>query len=247
MRDLLGRATAAAGRAPAVVAWAARCIAASAAADGRGDPGRRAGRRTRAAGDQRGPGAGGQQQRRARRQGADVGGFEDLLAAQRDLLAGAAVAVADGDGPARRAGRPGWPGRGRAAGQSTPAPMTFLVAAPHRAAMPWLAPDGDALLVGLQDGDRDHAAASRGGSTARAGPRSGRCWRPRPATTTIGGSSRPPARSAWRRPARITVSVSAAISGDAADRDFGQQVEGVAAGRERGRVERRQACRRAAG
>ena len=38
-------------------------------------------------------------------------------------------------------------------------------------------------------------------------------------TTTIGGSSRPPFRSAWRRPARITVSVSAAISGDAADRD----------------------------
>ena len=35
----------------------------------------------------------------------------------------------------------------------------------------------------------------------------------------MGGSSRPPARSACRRPARITVSVSAAISGDAADRD----------------------------
>ena len=35
----------------------------------------------------------------------------------------------------------------------------------------------------------------------------------------MGGSSRPPLRSAWRRPARITVSVSAAISGEAADRD----------------------------
>ena len=37
--------------------------------------------------------------------------------------------------------------------------------------------------------------------------------------TAMGGSSRPPFRSACRRPARITVSVSAAISGEAADRD----------------------------
>ncbi len=36
---------------------------------------------------------------------------------------------------------------------------------------------------------------------------------------TIGGSSRPPAVSACRRPARIAMSVSAAISGDAAARD----------------------------
>ena len=37
--------------------------------------------------------------------------------------------------------------------------------------------------------------------------------------STIGGSSRPPARSAARRPARMTASVSAAISGAAAARD----------------------------
>jgi len=38
--------------------------------------------------------------------------------------------------------------------------------------------------------------------------------------TTIGGSSRPPSRSARRSAARIAVSDSAAISGAAADRDF---------------------------
>ena len=36
---------------------------------------------------------------------------------------------------------------------------------------------------------------------------------------TMGGSRRPPACSARRRPARIVVSVSPAISGAAADRD----------------------------
>ena len=64
--------------------------------------------------------------------------------------------------------------------------------------------------------------------------------------TTSGGSRRPPSRSAWRSPARIAVSDSAAISGAAADRDFDSQVQGVAAVR-RTRLGRRPAEQTAAG
>ena len=46
--------------------------------------------------DQRGLDPGGQQQRGARGQGADGGGFEDVLPPQRDRFAGAAVAVGEG-------------------------------------------------------------------------------------------------------------------------------------------------------
>ena len=59
-------------------------------------------------------------------------------------------------------------------------------------------------------------------------------------TATIGGSSRPPACSARRRPARSVVSVSPAISGEAADRDSVSRYSVSRVAGEPGRVEGRQ-------
>ena len=95
-------------------------------------------------------------------EGADVGGLEDGPPLEGDLLAGVAAADADradghvvvADEKGDVAGEPG---------ESTPAPMSFLVALPHRAAMPGSPQTVDALLVALQDGDRDHAAAAEVG------------------------------------------------------------------------------------
>ena len=143
--------------------------------------------------------------------------LEDLLAAQGDLLAGAAVAVADRhDRHVVLAGQGGQvPGVPRVIDAG--ADDLLGRRAPQRGHA-GLAPHRDALLVGLQDGDRHHAAR------AQMGVQLGQVADPADVGGLVQddrhGRVEPPAgRSAWRRPARITVSVSAAISGDAADRN----------------------------
>ena len=192
-------------------------MASSALGDSGGDPrGVRAGV-PGAQLDQGGAGAGGQQQRRAGREGADVGGFEDVLAAQGDLLARSAVAVAgradrdvvlaDQGGQVTGQARVVDPGADDLAGRRAP-----------QRGHARLAPDGHALLVGLQDRDRHHAtraevavqvgqvgdAADVGGLVQDQDHR-----RVEPAAGHLGVPSA----------ARMTMSVSAAISGDAAARD----------------------------
>ena len=107
--------------------------------------------------DERGLDAGGEQQRGAGRQGADRGGLEDVLAAQRHRFAGPAVAVVDGaDGDVVLADQ-----RGQVAGQAGGVGAgadDFLGGGAPQGGHPGLAPHGDALLVGLQDGDRGDAA-----------------------------------------------------------------------------------------
>ncbi len=97
--------------------------------------------------EQGGAGAGRQQQRGSPLDGRDVGGFEDQPALEGDLLAGAAVADADGpDGNVVVADERATSRASR--GEWTLAPMSFLVAAPQ-----FVGESGDAIEPSSQQSD----------------------------------------------------------------------------------------------
>ena len=179
---------------PPGAAWAARWMAASARSRAASI---RAGVRAGVPGPQVEQGravAGRQQQRGSPLDGRDVGGLQDQPPLAGDLLAGAAVAdadrpdghvvVADEDGDVA-----GEPGRVDAGADQLPGRRA------PQGRHPLGTPDRVALLIALQDGDRDHAPAAEVGVQVGQVARCGRCSRPRPA-------SRPWAGPGARRPAR---------------------------------------------